>query len=197
MTIQMSLPAVIEPWAVAELMRARPEIRLIDVRTPAEFESVHIPGSYNVPLDTLPEHRRDIGAAVSGPAILVCRSGSRARQAETVLREAGMEHLHVLAGGISAWEAAGLEVHRGRQKWGLERQVRGVAGTLVVAGALGGLLLWAPLGLLAAGVGAGLAYSALTDTCGMAILLSKLPYTRDASCDIREIVDRLQTGDSR
>lgn len=186
------LPPVMDAGTVATTVRERPDVRLIDVRTPAEFESVHIPGSYNVPLDTLSEHRRDIGDALSGPAVLVCRSGARARQAETVLRQSGMMHLHVLEGGIVAWEAQGHDVRRGSQKWGLERQVRGLAGVLVFTGAAGGLLVHPLLGLLAAGVGAGLTYSALSDTCTMGMMLSKLPYNRDASCDINEVIGRLQ-----
>lgn len=178
---------------VAATLQTRPEVRLIDVRTPAEFESAHIPGSYNVPLDTLAEHRRDIGGALAGPAVLVCRSGSRARQAEAVLRQSGMSHLHVLDGGIVAWQARGKELkHGSQQKWGLERQVRGVAGTLVFAGAVGGLLVHPLIGVLAVGVGAGLAFSAVTDSCAMGTLLSKLPYNRGATCDINEIIGRLQ-----
>ncbi|MEZ4521408.1 MAG: rhodanese-like domain-containing protein [Thermomicrobiales bacterium] len=187
------LPPVIDAATADGIITERPDIRLIDVRTPAEFESVHIPGSYNVPLDTLSEHRRDIGDALSGPAILVCRSGARARQAELVLRNSGMTHLHVLDGGIMAWESQGKPVTRGTQKWGLERQVRGLAGGLVFAGAVGGLVLHPLVGLLAIGVGSGLMYSAVTDSCMMATLLSKLPYNRDASCDITEIIGRLQS----
>ena len=189
----IALPPVMDVASVAEVVDDHPNVRLIDVRTPAEFESVHIPGSYNVPLDTLSEHRRDIGDALSGPAILVCRSGARARQAELVLRESGMDHLHVLDGGIMAWESRGQEVKRGSQKWGLERQVRGLAGSLVFISVLAGLLIQPLFGLLALGVGAGLAFSALTDSCAMGMLLSKLPYNRDASCDITEIIGRLQT----
>ena len=190
----VALPPVMDAASVAEVVEDHPEVRLIDVRTPAEFESVHIPGSYNVPLATLSEHHRDIGDALSGPAILVCRSGARARQAEMVLRESGMDHLHVLKGGITAWETGGNEVRRGSgEKWGLERQVRGLAGALVFTSALAGLLIQPLFGLLALGVGAGLTYSALTDTCAMGMLLSRLPYNRDASCDITEIIGRLQT----
>lgn len=187
------LPPVLDAATASEVVVERPEIRFIDVRTPAEFESVHIPGSYNVPLDTLSEHRRDIGDALSGPAILVCRSGARARQAETVLRQSGMSHLHVLDGGIMAWVARGKGVQRGAQKWGLERQVRGLAGTLVFLGALGGVLLNPLIGILAVLIGGGLMFSALTDTCTMGMLLSRLPYNRDTSCDISEIIGRLQT----
>jgi rhodanese-related sulfurtransferase len=187
------LPAVVDAATASEIVQERPDVRFIDVRTPAEFESAHIPGSYNVPLDTLAEHRRDIGNAISGPAILVCRSGSRARQAEAVLRQSGMTHLHVLDGGIMAWESRGKEVKRGTQKWGLERQVRGLAGTLAFAGAIGGLLIHPLVGLLAVGIGGGLMFSALTDTCTMGMILSKLPYNHDASCDIREVIGRLQS----
>jgi hypothetical protein len=69
--------------------------------------------------------------------------------------------------------------------------VRGLAGTLVVAGVVGGWLVWPPLALLAAAVGGGLAFSALTDTCGMALLLAKLPYNRDATCDVSTVLQDL------
>ncbi len=184
------LPAVVDVETVETLLAQGTPIKLIDVRTPAEFETVHIPGSYNVPLDTLPEHRAELGDVLRSPAILVCRSGARARQAEEVLRAANLPQLHVLAGGISAWERAGKAVKRGRQRWGLERQVRGVAGSLVLAGVLGSLV-WKPLTFLAAGIGAGLTFSALTDTCGMAKVLRVLPYNRAVTCDVREVVSRL------
>ncbi len=188
-----TLPPVVDAATASDVVQERPDIRFIDVRTPAEFESVHIPGSYNVPLDTLSEHRQDIGNALAGPAILVCRSGARARQAEVVLRQSGMSHLHVLDGGILAWESKGNTVRRGTQKWGLERQVRGLAGTLAFVGAIGGLFVHPLIGLLAIGIGGGLMFSALTDTCTMGMILSKLPYNRDASCDITEIIGRLQS----
>ncbi len=186
-----ALPAVIDVETTAHLIERQAPIKLIDVRTPMEWESIHIPGSYNVPLDTLPEHRAELRDTLRAPAILVCRSGARARQAEQLLREANLTHIHVLDGGIAAWEQAGKPIRRGRQRWGIERQVRGVAGSLVVLGALGSLLLWRPLIVLSALVGSGLAYSAITDTCGMALLLGKLPYNRATTCDVRDVVTRL------
>jgi len=173
---------------VADLLARPAPLTILDVRTPAEFATAHIPGSFNVPLDLLPEHASAIGTAVGEPVVLVCRSGIRALQAEQALRAADLPRLHVLDGGLAAWETAGLPINRGRQKWSLERQVRGVAGALVVAGALGGLLAWPPLGLLAAGVGGGLAFSAITDTCGLAVLLGKLPYNRGAGCDVGAVL---------
>lgn len=192
-----TLPVAVDVQTAATLMENGSRVTLLDVRTPAEFESVHIPGSYNVPLDRLSEHRDELRSALKDPVILVCRSGMRARQAEQALAAAGLSRLHVLDGGLSAWESAGKPVKRGQQKWSLERQVRGVAGALVLAGAVGGLTVWPPLTLLAAAVGGGLTFSAITDTCGMAILLSKLPYNRGATCDIRDVVTRLEVGDAQ
>ncbi len=191
---QIALGEIVDIEATAQLLEQHSQIKLIDVRTPAEFESSHIPGSYNVPLDLLPEHREELSDALRSPAILICRSGTRARQAAQLLREARLDRVHILEGGIAAWEAAGKPLRRGRQRWGLERQVRGIAGTLVVVGSMAGLLVSPKLGLIAAAVGGGLAYSAATDTCAMGMLLSKLPYNRGATCDMRQVVATLATG---
>ena len=151
-------------------------VHLVDVRTPAEFESARIPGSYNVPLDTLDEHRADLHH-LTERVVLVCRSGNRAGQAERRLAEVGPPNVAVLEGGVIAWQQAGGDVRRGRQRWDLERQVRLVAGLLVLAGVLSSVA-FEPAKWLAGAVGAGLAVAALTNTCAMGMLLSKLPYNR-------------------
>lgn len=164
---------------------------MLDVRSPAEFETVHIPGSYNVPLDTLREHRDELVQHLDDHVVLVCRSGMRAQQAERAFGDVGLSHVHVLEGGVSAWEAEGGDVKRGEARWGLERQVRFVAGGIVLAAGLGSLAV-PRLKWLATGVGAGLVTAALTDTCMMGSALSKLPYNRGAaSCDIEDIVAEL------
>lgn len=184
------LPPFIDPATLAELLDQQAPITVLDVRTAAEFQSLHIPGSYHVALDQLPEHRAELRATLRSPVVLVCRSGSRARQAEQLLREADLPNIHILDGGLLAWEAGHRPVRRGRQRWGLERQVRGVAGTAVLLGAIGGLA-WTPLLGIAALMGAGLAFSAVTDSCAMALLLSKLPYNRDAACDVGAMISAL------
>jgi rhodanese-related sulfurtransferase len=190
------LPEIVDPSTTAELLRTRAAVKLIDVRTPVEFEAAHIPGSYNVPLNLIGEHREELRDSLREPAIIVCRTGGRARQAAEQLRAAHLEHIHILDGGLLAWESNGQEVRRGeRRTWSLERQVRGVAGTLVAAGALGGLLVHPAIGLLAAGVGAGLTFSAVTDTCGMAMILARMPWNRGAVCDVRDVVARLAVSD--
>jgi rhodanese-related sulfurtransferase len=176
-----------------ELLQNDNNAKMIDVRTPAEFEAAHIPGSYNMPLDQLPEHRKELGRKVQAPIILVCRSGARADQALRLLQDTDLPQLHVMVGGISDWERQGFPVTHGKQRWGMERQVRGVAGGIVLLSALGGLFTWKPLIVIAALVGGGLTYSALTDTCGMAMLLSKLPYNQNVACDVRDVIRQLST----
>lgn len=163
--------------------------RVLDVRTPGEFDTVHIPGAYNVPLDLLREHREEIVTHLDQDVVLVCRSGQRAGQAERALRDAGLGNVHVLDGGIITWEAKGFPVNRGTPRWDLERQVRMAAGSVVLTSILGSIAV-PRLKWLAAGIGGGLAAAALTNTCAMGMLLSRLPYNR-GTCDARTVVAQL------
>jgi rhodanese-related sulfurtransferase len=192
---QTRTPTSVSPEQATEMVRDG--ARIIDVRTTGEYESIHIPGSYNVPLDLLSEHRKELTESVDAPVILVCASGMRARQADEALREAGFDSLTVLEGGITAWDQRGHAVVHGEQKWSLERQVRLIAGSLVVAGALGGLLLWRPLTLISLFVGGGLTFAGISNTCGMAMLLSKLPYNRGAQCDIHKVINELSVDTAK
>jgi rhodanese-related sulfurtransferase len=188
-----TLPATdtIDAHRLRELMREDPALRILDVRTGGEFETVHIPGSYNVPLDTLGEHVDDL-ADVEHRVVLVCKSGARAGQAHSKLTSAGKQKLHLLEGGMDAWEAAGGDVVRGTStKWALERQVRLVAGSISLTGIVLSIVFprakW-----LAGGVAAGLTFSALSNTCAMGTMLSKLPYNRTDNCDIDGVLDELR-----
>jgi rhodanese-related sulfurtransferase len=163
---------------------------VIDVRTPAEFAAVHIPGSYNVPLDLLREHRDEIIKHLDEDVVLVCRSGQRAAHAEQTLSKAGLGNVRILEGGIIAWEAKGFAVNRGAQRWDLERQVRLVAGSIVLSTILGSIAV-PKLKWVAAAIGGGLTVASLTNTCAMGMALSRLPYNRGATCDAQTIVSQL------
>jgi rhodanese-related sulfurtransferase len=168
---------------------ARP-LKILDVRSPAEFEAIHIPGAYNVPLDTLGEHAEDIRQHVDEPVVLVCRSGMRASNAEQRLASAGMGNLRVLEGGMVAWERHGGAVNRGEARWDIERQVRLVAGVIVVASIVASI--WLPgLRFVAGALGLGLTLAALTNTCLMGSLLARLPYNRANACDVNVVVTQL------
>ncbi len=188
------VPSVLTAAEFAELQRMERGTILVDVRSPAEFEAIHIPGSYNVPLEQLTEHRTEF-SSVGGPVVLVCRSGMRARQAEAILADVDIPRLHVLDGGVTAWQQTGLAVVRGRQAWSIERQVRAIAGGLVLLGTLGSLLVWPPLIYLALFVGAGLLFAGLTGTCAMGLLLARLPWNRGAAGDVASVLTRMRGHD--
>ena len=179
----MIAPPLLHPSALRhELERAPGGFRLLDVRTPAEFETAHIAGSVNVPVDRVAEHAAAL-AAGNGPVVLVCRSGQRAERARTPLQQGGVPQLTVLDGGLQAWLAGGHAVVRGRARMSLERQVRIVAGAISAVGALLALVVSPLFALIPAFVGGGLVFAGLTDTCAMASVLSRLPYNNTASCD--------------
>ena len=155
--------------------RARGEaIELIDVRTPVEYREVHADLARNVPLDALdptllPAH---------GTLYLICRTGGRGRSACERLAAAGHAHAVNVEGGTLAWAAAGLPVVRGKKAMSLERQVRVAAGSLVLLGVALAVLVHPGFVGLAAFVGAGLLFAGLTDTCGMGLLLARMPWNR-------------------
>jgi rhodanese-related sulfurtransferase len=190
----VTVPRLLHPADLVRLRAESPRIRILDVRTPAEFETQHIAGAYNVPLDTLGEHGTEIRANVTDPIVLVCRSGQRARKAEDALRASGMANLHVLDGGMSAWTAAGQPVREGAPRMSLERQVRITAGALAAAGGLLALLVNPLFALVPALVGSGLVVAGITDTCTLGMLLARLPYNRPASCDVPAMVRALASG---
>ncbi len=183
-------PTLVNPTWLAERLTGARSPRVLDVRTPAEFESAHIRGSYNVPLDTLREHRDEIAGHLDEDVVLVCRSGQRAQQAEQALAGTALDNVKVLHGGITAWQGAGHPVKAGHQRWDLERQVRLVAGSIVLtsiaASAVAPAARW-----VAGAIGGGLTVAALTNSCAMGALLSRLPYNRATSCDPQFLVDQL------
>jgi len=154
---------------------------VLDVRTGAEFRAMRLRGSRNVPLDAVTAEAARAGrpAAATGPTYIVCKGGGRARMAAAKLRAAGVACV-VVTGGTDACAKAGLPVERdaGAHGWSLDRQVRLIAGTLVLAGMAVGTFVH-PLGYgLAAFVGAGLTFAGATDVCGMALVLGRCPWNR-------------------
>ncbi|MCM0615278.1 rhodanese-like domain-containing protein [Paenarthrobacter sp. TYUT067] len=162
------------------------DLMVIDVRSAAEFEAMHIRGSYNVPLPLLSEHTDELATRLGSRVVLVCQSGARAEQARQRLGKAGMEGAYVLTGGAPGFAAVGGDVVRGKNRWDLERQVRLTAGSLVVLGLAGGKLISPKVRLLAGAIGAGLTFSAATNTCAMGKALSAMPWNKAAKEPTRE-----------
>ncbi|MFD4371572.1 rhodanese-like domain-containing protein [Streptomyces sp. NPDC058486] len=182
----MTAPLILDPAEARDRLDA---LTVVDVRTPAEYASGHLPGALNVPLDSLGRALPALKAAAGrGDLLVVCQSGSRSAAARDRLAAHGVTALD-LAGGTSGWAAAGHALDRpagapARPAWAMDRQVRLVAGTLVLIGLALGLLVHPAFQLLSAGIAGGLVFSALTNTCGMALMLGKLPYNRANACAV-------------
>lgn len=169
-----------------------PKLRLIDVRTPAEFRELHVAGAINKPLDRL---KPDEFAGGEGELFVICRSGSRGAMAQERLIAAGVVDVVNVEGGTLACAEVGVEVRRGKKTMSLERQVRIAAGSLVV---LGVTLSWvhpAWIGL-SAFVGAGLVFAGLTDTCGMGMLIARMPWNQASATNESSGGTKLAAGEA-
>jgi rhodanese-related sulfurtransferase len=176
--------ATISPTTLADLRRKGDKVTLIDVRTPAEFGEVHVDFAHNIPLDRL-DLEAVKAVAGDGPVYFVCKSGTRSQKACEKLLAAGVKDVISVAGGTVACEAAGVPVVRGRTVMSLERQVRIAAGALVAIGAALAAfgpeapVDWQAIGAGLAGfVGCGLVFAGITDTCGMAMLIARMPWNQ-------------------
>ncbi len=179
------MTTTITPRELETLRREGKTIELIDVRTPVEFQEVHVDYARNVPLDRLDP--KAIQAARNGsanePLYILCRSGSRGNQACEKFVAAGFTNVINVEGGTLACEAAGLPVVRGKKAISLERQVRIAAGLLVLVGSALGYFVHPYWIGLSAFVGAGLTFAGITDTCGMGMVLARMPWNQvSGSC---------------
>lgn len=152
---------------------------IVDVRESDEFDSEHVPNSIHSPLSNFDRCGLPLLNGLEGkPVVLLCRSGNRARLALEQARRLGYTGpLSVYEGGILAWKSQGkLTLGKNATALPLMRQVQAVAGSLVLISVILGFFIAPAFFGLAAFVGAGLTFAGLTGFCGMAILLSKMPW---------------------
>ena len=165
--------------APQELVNSSNNPVYIDVRTPQEFENVHIPGARNIPLPDLHKYVDELkNLSQERPIMLVCRTQNRVKIAYEYLTNNGLTNCGILEGGITAWVDQGKPVIKGQQRVSLEGQVRAITGGLILIGVALGFTVHSGFFLLPALVGAGLLHAGLTDSCLMGMLLSKLPMNR-------------------
>ncbi|GEO97453.1 rhodanese-like domain-containing protein [Kocuria turfanensis] len=170
----------LEPGTLRQWTTEHEDLVIIDVRSAVEFASLHIAGSYNVPLPLLSEHTADLAARLGERVVLVCQSGARAEQARQRLAAAGIGTAYVLTGGAPGFADASGDVVRGAARWDLERQVRMVAGSLVLTGLVGGRFVSPKLRTVAGVIGTGLTFSAASNTCAMGKALAAMPWNKIA-----------------
>ena len=151
-------------------------ILLIDVRTPAEFGAVHAEKAVNHPMESL--DLEQVPFCKDDEIHVICQSGGRSMKVCQKLEGAGFTKIVNVTGGTSAWQSVGLPVVEGKKVISLERQVRIAAGSLVVIGAAVGQFVH-PVGYgLSAFIGVGLVFAGVTDTCGMGMMIAKMPWNR-------------------
>ena len=173
----------ITPVELNKLRETGTPCPLLDVRTPAEHEKIHVPGVHLVPVDDLdPETLASSnGFAKDRPVYILCHSGMRAERAARKMEEKGFRDCVVVEGGTAAWAAAGLPVNQSsRRVLPLNRQVQLVAGAMALSGAVLAFTLNPAWIFLSGFVGFGLMLAGATDFCPMAILLAKMPWNQSS-----------------
>ncbi len=160
------------------VQNASQDFHVIDVRSPAEFRSQHLTLAKNVPLSDLSQWAKDYRGDTTKPIFVICQSGQRSERARQQLVDLGWPRVVAIEGGMVKCQQAGIPILSGRKAISLERQIRIAAGSIVFAGVSLGFWWNAYFLAIPAFVGAGLVFAGITDTCGMALLLARMPWNR-------------------
>ena len=96
----------VTPEQVLAAQRSAQAPLLLDVRTPDEFASGHVPGAVNVPIDQLAARTGELDA--QREVVVYCERGGRAAKAADALTAAGFTDVKLLSGHMSGWRDAGL-----------------------------------------------------------------------------------------
>ena len=156
---------------------------VVDLRTSAETQNEALPNCIYLPVQDLSlvsfNASLDKVGHDGGPVYLLCQSGKRAEMAVAKLQGKTERPLVIIEGRLNALKLHGVQVQSGARKTiCLERQVRIAAGILVVFGIVLSLFINPYYLALSAFVGAGLIFAGVTDTCGMAICLARMPWNK-------------------
>lgn len=162
-------------------------IKLIDVREPAEYQAGHIPGAKLLPLSTLTPATlvATVGEQIDGrkdELYVTCQSGIRSADAAARLAELGYRNVTVLTGGLNEWQSDRLPIRRCGPPMTLQRQVQLVLGVMIIAFIALGYLVHPGFSIAAALLGAGLISAGLTNWCGLAQLVARMPWNQPRPC---------------
>lgn len=160
---------------------------LVDVREQVEFAGGRVSGAKLVPLGEIEKRHQELDHTHT--VYVMCRSGRRSGEAQKRLKSLGFQNVVNVKGGFESWKAENLPFEKDEKApWALERQVRFVAGLLVLLGVILSLLIHPYLIGISAFVGAGLTFAGATDWCGMGMLLAKMPWNqRQISCETKAV----------
>lgn len=153
---------------------------LIDIRENDEFIREHIQGAICIPLEQLNTH--GLPDQTDNRVIFCCKSGGRTQSACNQLAKLTQNsdlEIYVLDGGLNSWKTAGLAIEEDKKApLPMMRQVQIAAGSLILLGMLLGSSISPIFYLLATFVGAGLVFAGISGFCGMAVLLTKMPWNK-------------------
>ena len=176
--IEVKLTTV-SPAALAAILSTADLHELLDVRTPPEYASAHVPGARLMPLNELNVEAVLARHESGSPIYVLCQAGERARTAIERFQRAGCDDCVLVEGGTQGWIDAGLPVHRGSSRvLPIMRQVRIVVGSLSAIGAALALTVNPWFAILPLFLGCGLLFAGITGTCGMALVLARMPWNR-------------------
>jgi rhodanese-related sulfurtransferase len=165
---------------VAELyekVKNEDDLQIVDVRETSEYEGERIKGAISAPLSRFKESSGSIDK--NRHSYIICQSGKRAEKYAKQLLENGYENISIVKGGMKSWMDTGYPVEKGESRvWSLERQVRFTAGLLVLLGVVLSFVFNPLFSLLSGAIGAGLIFAAVTDTCGLAMVLARMPWNQ-------------------
>lgn len=154
-------------------------VAFINVCTPEEYQAKHIAGVKSMPLDQLSARYREL--AKKSTIYVHCRSGARSQRAIDELMRLGVRGEFVnVEGGLMAWESAGLATvaPSGKTTFPITQQVFIAAGSFVLLGVGLSLFVDGYFIALSGFVGAGLLFAGITGWCGMAVVLSRMPWNK-------------------
>jgi rhodanese-related sulfurtransferase len=147
---------------------------VVDVRVPGEHRAERIPSTLNIPLDKLEDFKDELAGYEH--VYVHCETGGRSGQACQQLKSMMLENWVNIDGGIQEWKLQNLPTITSKSM-SMQRQIMVAAGSLVLIGTLLSFFKTGLIGI-AIFVGVGLVFAGITNYCGMAMLLRKMPWNR-------------------
>lgn len=150
-------------------------VKLIDIRSPEEYQKEHITDAKNMSLQEIAQHH----FAEDEIVVFHCQSGNRTRQAEPFFENLAVKNIYILEGGINDWKKNKQPtVINLKAPFPIMRQVQIIVGFMVLLGIFLSYVISPYFNLLSAFFGAGLLFAGISGTCALANMLRFLPFNK-------------------
>jgi rhodanese-related sulfurtransferase len=150
---------------------------IIDIRNPNEHAKEHICNSINIPLEQLKQ--TDPNQWQDQIVIFHCKSGTRTKNAESIINRFNTRQSYCLSGGIEQWKKCGLKIEvNSAAPLDIMRQVQITIGILILLSVILAYFVSGYFIILTLIAGCGLLLAGITGQCLLAKLLMSLPYNK-------------------